>query len=129
MIKHAWLIDVLQKPTSFENQFATAKRFQRLERRFFAEFEKDKAEAKLITIDLSDVLANPSKSLMLATKHIPSASQSVLAMLPDRTKLEGLDNIARKLRNHGLNIDYEPAPRPTEKKKQDAVFEKPYAVK
>ena len=129
LIKHAWLIDILQKSGSFESQLTNAKRFHRLERRFIAEFEKEKAEASLITLDLSDVLAHPRKTLEEAIDHMPSVLPNTMKVIPERTLLVGLDNLAKKLRNHGLNIEYEPAARPKENNKQDAVYEKPYVVK
>ena len=129
LIRHSWLVEVLQKSSSFENQLANAKRFYRLERRFLAEFEKETAKAKLVTIDLADMLAHPAKTLMTAIDHLPSVSPNSLKIMPERANLDGLDNLARKLRNHGLNIEYEPSGKPKDKKKQDTVFEKPYVVK
>lgn len=129
VIKHSWLIDVLLKSGSFESQLANARRFHRLERRLFGEFEKETSEANLVTIDLAEALAHPSKMLKTAIEHMPREAQSGLNIMLERTNLEGLDNMVRKLRNHGLKIDYEPVPRQKEKKKQDTVFEKPYVVK
>jgi hypothetical protein len=129
IIRHSWLIELLQKSTSFENQLVNAKRFQRLERRFLASFDNENSAAKLVIIDLEDALAHPLQALVTAIEHIPGKSKHLLNVMPERSDLSGLDNLARKLRNNGLKIDYEPPTRAKENKKQDTVFEKPYVVK
>jgi hypothetical protein len=129
VIRHSWLIDLLQKSTSFENQLANARRFQKLERRFLASFENENSDAKLVVIDLEDALAQPLQALSTAIDHVPGAAKHLLNVMPERPDLSGLDNLARKLRNNGLKIDYEPPTRVKDNKKQDSVFEKPYVVK
>lgn len=129
LIRHSWLLDVLNKSTSFDNQMANAKRFYRLERRFIAEFEKKTSNAQLQMIDLEEALAHPSQTLMQAIGHMSRNSQTSLNVMPDRASVDGLDNLVRKLRNNGLKVEYEPKPRPKDNKKQDAVYEKPYVVK
>ncbi len=129
LIRHSWLLELLNKQSSFANQLANAKRLQRLERRFLAEFAKDTSNSKLVIVALEDALANPSQTLHSAIEHMPRKTQSPLSVMPERNNAEKLDNLVRKLRNNGLKIDYEPPMRPKENKKQDTVFEKPYVVK
>ncbi|WGI22078.1 beta-1,6-N-acetylglucosaminyltransferase [Amylibacter sp. IMCC11727] len=129
LVRHSWMLGLLHSSASFENQLSNAKRLQRLERRFLAEFDKDTSKADLTVMDLEDVLAHPSRSLRAAIEHMPKNHQGNLNVMPERFNTDGLDNFAKKLRNHGLNIDYEPLVRPKDNKKQDTVFEKPYVVK
>ncbi len=129
IIRHSWLMELVNKPSSFASQLANAKRLQRLERRFLAEFAKETSNSKLVVVALENALANPAQALHSAIEHMPRKTQSSLSVIPDRNNAEKLDNLVRKLRNNGLKIDYEPPMRPKENKKQDTVFEKPYVVK
>lgn len=129
VIRHAWLLSLLQGAGSFENTLANARRFHRIEENFMREFAKPNACAHLQTVALEHAIQEPAQFLEQSIAHIPQGSKGRLKVMPERETIEGLDNLAKKLRNNGLRIDYEPGLRVKNKKQQDTVFEKPYVVK
>lgn len=129
VIRHAWILSLLQGSGSFENILANARRFHRIEENFMREFAKPNACAHLQTIALEHAIGEPAMFLEQSIAHIPHTSNGRLKLMPERGNVDGLDNLAKKLRNNGLRIDYEPGLRAKNKKQQDAVFEKPYVVK
>ncbi|PLS22752.1 DUF5927 domain-containing protein [Neptunicoccus cionae] len=128
MIRHSWLLSLLNRPASFENQVSNARRFHRIEQRFLREFAKPKVVAHLHTIALENAVHHPSRALEQAIAHIPRNEKHPLKLMPERENVEGLENLTRKLRDRGLMIEYE-FPTRSKTKKQDAAFERPYVVK
>ncbi|MEM6620006.1 MAG: hypothetical protein AAF631_11990, partial [Pseudomonadota bacterium] len=127
MIRHAWLISLLNANQSFEATLATARRYLRIEQRFLEAFGKTDATANLVTLPLETAVGDPGASLELAISQIDPGSHGRLREMPERVTVDGLDALVRKLRNRGLNLDYEPAPRRNDDAKP--VYQKPYAVK
>lgn len=128
LIRHSWLLSLLNRPASFENQVVNAKRFHRIEQKFMQEFAKPKALAHFQTIALEFAVGEPGKALEQAIAHIPQGENHPLKLMPERENVEGLDNLARKLRNRGLKIEYEYQARP-KSRKQETAYKKPYVVK
>jgi hypothetical protein len=128
LLRHSWLLNLLNRPQSFEAHLANANRFNRIEQSFMLEFQAPEAAGRVRVIALENAVADPGNTLEQAIAHIPNKVRKQLKLMPERENVDGLDNLARKLQNHGLSIDYEPVARP-KGKKTEVVFEKPYVVK
>ena len=97
-----------------------------MEQKFLQEFAKPRACANLVTLPLEFAVTRPAESLEIAISQITGHTRTLKTM-PERETVDGLDQLVRKLRNHGLNLDYEPAPRT--KETEQPVYQKPYVVK
>ncbi|MEM7440163.1 MAG: beta-1,6-N-acetylglucosaminyltransferase [Pseudomonadota bacterium] len=126
MIQHAWLLELLNKQTTFDNILTNARRYHKLEQTFLAELDKKDAASTVVNLPLDFAVHDPVKALEKATAHIGLRRRTLKAM-PFRVNTDGLDGLVRRLRNNGLPLVYQPAPG-----KGDPVglsFEKPYVVK
>lgn len=126
LVRHAWLLTLLNRQASFENTLSNARRYHRLEQNFLQEFARPKARAHLVTLPLEFAVNEPAAALAVALSQIEGHTQTLKTM-PERENVDGLDQLVRKLRNRGLKLDYDPAPR----KKGDPLpdYQAPYIVK
>ncbi len=129
LIRNSWLVQLLNRKASFANTLANAKRYHILEQRFLEEFNGPRVCADLRVLDLEAAVQTPGTVLNHAIEELPASGRKHLKEMPLRNPVNGLDVLARKLRNHGLDISFEPD---REKPKSQTVsveeFSRPYLV-
>lgn len=126
LVRHSWLIRLLQQKSSFEGILANARRYLRMEQIFLEAFAGPDACARLTTLPLEFALEQPAAFLEAAVGHMPRGSRALKSM-PGHVTVDGLDHLVRKLRNTGLKLEYEPQPKP--RTEPAAKYQKPYVVK
>ncbi len=130
LIRNSWLLRLLDRKTSFSNTLENAKRYHLLEQSFLKEFIGPNVCSDLQILDLEAAIQTPAMALRQAIEHIPGSGKSPLSEMPVMGSVGGLDTLVRKLRNHGLDIGYEPDRRkPEDRAKLESGFSKPYLVK
>jgi len=130
MIRHSWLLVLLNRKASFEKILATARRFHSLEQDILAELASSEGGARLKILDLDTAVHDPAVLLSQAIGHIVNKQGGHLQIMPNMRNLDGLDSLIRKLRNKGLKIRFEHDRKMKEKKMPNSTgFVKPYAVK
>lgn len=111
VLRHGWLMGLLGRRGSFESTLRTARRLLALENALLATFEEEWARATMIELFLSDVLRHPGQALDRALGPMRREARGPL-LLPEIAPADGLDALVRRLRNEGLKLDFQRAPRP-----------------
>jgi len=130
IIRHSWLLVLLNRKASFERILSTAKKLHSLEQSALDELTNSEGGAKVKILDLDIAVRDPAYLLSNAVDHISARSNGHLHAMPTMRKLDGLDAFVRKLRNNGLKIQFEHERKAKEKiMLNKGGFERPYVVK
>ena len=101
-----------------------------MEEQVLALFRGRDAKAQLRIVGLETALAAPAQALSEATEHLESTQGGGLTEMPELHPIEGVENLAKKLINRGLRLDYNQTQR---KKSSDQNADdhpvKPFVVK
>ena len=130
LIRHSWLFLLTDREVSFESVLTNARRFHKMEEQVLALFRGRDAKAQLRIVGLETALAAPAQALSEATEHLESTQGGGLTEMPELHPIEGVENLAKKLINRGLRLDYNQTQR---KKSSDQNADdhpvKPFVVK
>lgn len=130
VIRHSWLLLLLNRKASFARILATAKRFHKIEQSVLDEFSETVGGATVKVLDLDAAVHSSASLLSEAIDHIANHPNGYLKAMPILRNLDGLDAFVRKLRNNGLKIQFEHERKMKEKTMPNMDgFTKPYAVK
>ncbi len=130
MVRHSWLLLLLNRKSSFREILIAAQNFQKIEQNFLEEMAEANKSSRLMIMELDDAVQKTSEMLLQATEHLVPPNRRRLQVMPKMHNLDKLDSLVRKLRNKGLKIRYEHK----QKEKPNAASEpagysKPYVVK
>lgn len=105
-IRNGWLLAYLAARETGEDTISNARRLKRLEDDFLAENKLLSSESEIRVFDLHEVIANPGDLLrdVLAWQN-PSTNPRAMS-LPSIRDIEGIAEIARFLRNQGIDVDF-----------------------
>ncbi len=130
MIRHSWLLSLVNQKTSFRETLLLAQKFHKIEQDFLDEMAVADKSSRLMLVELDAAVQDTSAMLLQATEHLVSPNWQRLQVMPKMHNLEKLDSLVRKLRNKGLKIRYEQKQK-TKPKEVSAPsgYSKPYVVK
>lgn len=108
VVRHGWLGYLASAQISQANLPLNARHFAKLEQKLIrkqAKLQKDQRGAKLVMVDLGDMLDRPDQALRAAIAHLPTRAPRGLTAMPAFADMRKLNNLIRKLRDSGLRLD------------------------